>query len=340
MASKTHNTIRADEQNAPSKSVPSRKFYLKDEVLPDESFFWIGRGGYGNTKIGNAEKKALIKARRPAYRKVDRFRRDDFARRMLRNEFKHVKFVFPLDKLLEYIEKDDVQEKTGTLKTRHLGVVRRESILDKHTSVEQLRSYPKGVCVEVGEGYILDYLKHELREKNTSSTRKNRKDKQVDFHAHETENTVGSSSSSIYDWGDDDEEDTENTAEQTSHQHKDDLNEHDITHHTQWYDAFLDGNRDHLGGPIHNYAADDKVTEGIRTGWEQVKGEAEEHHGATGVSVDFQQRDEKKEDGYLSDQFGGRDHYCRDTHDDHRNGDEDELCPIPLWPPNFHYPTI
>jgi len=89
----------------------------------------------------------------------------------LENELGGIKFVISRDKLLANLEADD-RKGNGS---RRVGLSRRKSLLEKHKSIEQIRSYPEGVCIEVGTAWARDILNHQLRE-DADAVRKEKND--------------------------------------------------------------------------------------------------------------------------------------------------------------------
>ena len=138
-------------------------YFNLNQVLQDKSFFWVGRGGHGVTHPGNRVVRAIIASKSAEYQDMPRSMRGIVAENLLANELVHIKFVIPCDAVLSKIRADDCATRTAEDKSR-VGNSRKTSLLEQHGSIEQIESYPPGVCIEVGRKWALDVIKHQLRE--------------------------------------------------------------------------------------------------------------------------------------------------------------------------------
>ncbi|KAL7569631.1 hypothetical protein ACA910_008289 [Epithemia clementina (nom. ined.)] len=150
-------------------------FFRTTEVLGDSTFFWVGRGGHGVKHSVNKHVRRVIASRCAEYRGLERSKRRRVPEDLLRNELRNVKFVMPRDAVISKISTDRKPKKKKTAAadkkakphTVLLGASRLKSLLETHKSMDQIRSYPEGVCIEVGYEWKLDILKHLLREEES-----------------------------------------------------------------------------------------------------------------------------------------------------------------------------
>jgi len=140
----------------------TRLYYPIQEVLSSKSFYWIGRGGYSITHSGNVYVRSIIAQHANRYMSLKRADRNDLCTRLLENEFVDMKFVIPRDKLLANLARDDDNQKASG--ARRVGLSRRQSLMEKHRTIDQIKSYPDEVCIEVGESWTRDILAHQFRE--------------------------------------------------------------------------------------------------------------------------------------------------------------------------------
>jgi len=85
---------------------------------------------------------------------MKRSRRGQVAKLLMANELQHMTFVIERDAVLSQWEKGNCS----------LSDKRKKFILNMHNSLEQIKSYPSGVCIDVGYMFALDVVKYQLRE--------------------------------------------------------------------------------------------------------------------------------------------------------------------------------
>ena len=138
-------------------------FFPLSQVLQSDSFFWVGRGGFAITHTGNARVRQELEEVCMEYQLMKRSERGRMAR-SVHKKLKHVKFVVPRDVVLENMEEDDNNLARGIIRPRKLGLPRRRSLMQVHNSIDQIRSYPEGTCIDVGHMWARDIINHLLRE--------------------------------------------------------------------------------------------------------------------------------------------------------------------------------
>ncbi|KAL7559603.1 hypothetical protein ACA910_008366 [Epithemia clementina (nom. ined.)] len=150
----------------------SKLYFCTVDVLRESTFFWVGRGGHGVKHPGNKKVRIVIASRSAEYQGLERSERGRIPEELLRNELRNVKFVIPRDAVISKITSDrkNTTSKTDDADSRDkkntalVGASRLKSLLQTHKSMDHIRSYPDGVCIEVGYKWKLDILKHLLRE--------------------------------------------------------------------------------------------------------------------------------------------------------------------------------
>ena len=167
----------------------NQQYFHSEEVLNSSRFFLVGRGGHGNFHKGNRAVRSLVADHANEYVETARKDRAQISIGLFDNHplFQTLLFVTPRDYVLPRLEKDEealaakqaqkpkaVQGITlpnGTTipptlssQKRWLSRTRMQSIIEEHGSISNIRSYPKGVYIEVGRDWAIDIIDHLCRE--------------------------------------------------------------------------------------------------------------------------------------------------------------------------------
>ncbi|KAL7559602.1 hypothetical protein ACA910_008365 [Epithemia clementina (nom. ined.)] len=178
-----------------TETTDSPLYFEKAEVLGSSSFFWKGRGGHSISHIGNKRVRDLIASKQTEYSGLKRSQRGSFAENFARKELHNIRFVIARDMVLSMIPADTAHQQQNNdmalpvaakkrSMTRHLSDLQLQSLLKKHQSIDQIRSYPPGVFIEIGDGWMLDIIKHLFRDNDPNRIRNLKRPRQETATIH------------------------------------------------------------------------------------------------------------------------------------------------------------